>query len=621
MRRGCEWFTNRAESIWKSQPGRSMLLLVPQGCDETSAAEEVISWTSRNFKPPKKYNAYLPICLRVTSDSIESSEHFAITIARKISRKLNIPLELEDGDFPSDILQNAVEAALNKSYFPILIIERFHAFAMIPDWGMGSVLSRMRSLEHAGQLTTLTFSPFGYEMIRRSMDAAQPFLNSVYGDNHDQAVMTPLSKSDFLHTATILGVAAPRAHWLYAKGGGPDMVYRELINAASMDDDKIIDHCIARTGATIDKFLERSFAEAGVDRQLLLAALALGRLAKPQEAFLLNNPLSDFVAKKKESGELTCSSQIIARRILQGNQPKWALYGQCLEAFSEGDLARAGELAKMLDDEAIRLVAFRGLITLLSAVTFQSGRGLLGIEWDTASKISKQLIEISDVCLEPFTDWIQRMFEWSKVILNTKGANSSRLQADAFTKMAADRETRLILLFMMSSLVKAAERLNTPLERVMTLVNIPEAILQSLAAGFCGIDYSNAPNETPAADYSEYFGSSGQFNFPTPGKKIALSSLLVIVPAILKQKKTRFTGRLIDTSYIKPLHQKLIDYVRNPASHTFVAFSEKDANFLLPLCNEWIETWLKMEGFNRIEDLPGVYDAPNLQKMSEILFG
>ena len=48
-----------------------------------------------------------------------------------------------------------MEAAIEAGAYPILMIERFHAFANIRDGGMASMLSRLRSIESDGQMTTL----------------------------------------------------------------------------------------------------------------------------------------------------------------------------------------------------------------------------------------------------------------------------------------------------------------------------------------------------------------------------------------------------------------------------------------------------------------------------------
>jgi hypothetical protein len=320
MRLNCDWFAERASMQWRRQPGRSMLLLVPQGCDETITARQVAEWTKANFRLPFGYADLSYVIVRLTSDSFQTSEHFALALARALSRQVNLTLNIEQqGDFPSDILEAAVEGTINAGAFPVVIIERFHAFATIRDGGMSSVLSRMRSLEHNFQLTTLAISPLGYDSIRSAMASELPFLNSVYGDNRDRAVMTPLSRADFVAAAVARGIMPATANRLYSKGGGPDVLYEALLDAAHLDDVKLPEECIAKAGTAIRSFLTRSFSSVGPE---VLCRLALGNLSAPQEAFLLDNPLWPFIARRTRSGGLACSSPLLARLILRGNEAK-----------------------------------------------------------------------------------------------------------------------------------------------------------------------------------------------------------------------------------------------------------------------------------------------------------
>ncbi|MDR3571991.1 MAG: hypothetical protein P4L81_07470, partial [Candidatus Pacebacteria bacterium] len=292
-----------------------MLLLVPQGCDEPATSRLVASWTAEHLVPPSTYANHHPTVISIPSDSASTSAQFAKMVASRFKKAVGFSLEFDAGDYPSDILRAGIEGALSAGSYPVLVIERFHAFASMRDGGMSSVLSTMRELEHGGDMTTLTLSPIGYDTIRRSRDVQQPFLNSVYGDNHDQAVMTPLSRNEFVAAATKRGVSVPDANRLYSRGGGPDAVYRALIDLANEDDQLITTLCAQRAGLTIDAFLKRSFSEAGASLEELLAHLAVGRSTEAEIQFFVNNPVAAFVCRKLDGGGLVCSSQIIARRI------------------------------------------------------------------------------------------------------------------------------------------------------------------------------------------------------------------------------------------------------------------------------------------------------------------
>jgi hypothetical protein len=48
-----------------------------------------------------------------------------------------------------------------------------------------------------------------------------PFVNSAYGDNHDRAIMKPLTREDFVEAAVSRGLNSSVANKLYAIGGVP----------------------------------------------------------------------------------------------------------------------------------------------------------------------------------------------------------------------------------------------------------------------------------------------------------------------------------------------------------------------------------------------------------------
>lgn len=621
MRRDCEWFSERANVIWTAQPARSMLLLVPQGCDETAASHLVRQWTKDNFKLPPAYSSHVPVCISLTTDSMQSCAHFASTFSRRLCRPLKIEVESDPDDYPTDIIQLAVEALLDSGYYPIIVIERFHAFALIRDHGMTSVLSGMRSLEHAGQLTTLAISPLTYEMIRKLMKDGQPFLNSVYGDNHDLAFITPLSREDFVRYAIGRGVTSSRANWLYARGGGPDVIYSALVDFACSPDALIIERCIDRVSDTLDRFLERSFTAGDEEQELLLSTLAVGRLLKQQVAFLTSNPLSPFLIKKLADGNVVCSSQILARKILRRNQPKWSQYGHCLDALGSGEYIKAGDIAGCLDDEDLRLVAFKNLVLLRSALYSQPGQGLLGIDWILVRKLALCILDIDAQVSPTISSWVKLVAEYSEVIVERGEGTINRLQVDALTSLASNKNVRVVVLYMVTSFIKQVALLESPSERILHLVNIPEAMLQAIAAGFCDLDYRKPSEPFPIADYDSFFGGVSNFTTPASNQKMTLSSLLVVVPALLSCAGVQGGECFTDKKVIRSLQQKLVDCVRNPASHTIVEFLEKDSKFLQELCFEWGEAWVRMEGYDSFDDLPLISTTPTAEDISALLVG
>jgi hypothetical protein len=578
-----------------------MLVMVPQGCDEASAARLVRHWIGEQFIPPSTYANHHPACIDLVADGLISSAHFAREVATKVARKLQIIVEDDSNDYPTDVLQNAVEAALQAGAYPVLTIERFHAFASIRDGGMASLLSRLRTMEGDGLLTTLAFSPMGYDAIRRKMDSEQPFLNSVYGDMHDEAVMTPLEREDFVAEAVKRGVSPTTAFKLFGLGGGPDVVFRSLLDLSATDPKILIERCAERAGAQIDLFLSRSFPEQFASDGLL-GNLAVGRLNAAQEAAVMNHPLASFLCKRSNQGEVICSSPIVARRILSGGLPLWSQYRICVEAIEADDYPRAAMVAGLLNDSHPRLAAFRELVLLHGALSSVPDRGLLGIEWPLANEAMKRLRRIDLENLQEFAEWLDVVEQAISIVLSS--TDGQRLQADTLTRLSSNKAVRLVLLFMMDSLLQAVRCLPEPLARVKALVNLPEAILQSLAAGFCDIDFAAPPSPPPVADYDCYFSGKGRFSFPAAGYKLTLGSLMVIVPAQLAAIKTTGSRLLVDPEKMKPLQQKLVDAVRNPASHTIATFVQKDALLLEEVCQSWLDDWCRMEGLPSVNALP-----------------
>jgi hypothetical protein len=598
-----------------------MLLLVPQGCDETEASHLVRSWVEINFIPPVPFQTHQPVCINLTTDSMLSCEHFAQTLAKRFSRRYSVELEIDDDDYPTDIIQAVVEAMLAAGYYPIVAIERFHAFALIDDAGMTSVLSGMRTLENSGQMTTLSFSPLTYAMIRRLMQPGIPFLNSVYGDNHDQVVMTPLTREEFVNYAICRGLSSQRSYTLFPKGGGPDAVYKALVDVSGLPDSLIVDACLDRTEETLEKFLKRSFISNGASDEQLLSKLAVGKLLRQEMSFILSNPLHPFLVKETPAGDLVCSSQVLARKILRGNQPKWKIYGLCIDALSKGQFEAAAEIASTLDDSDARLIAFKEIVALRSAIQPKPGLGLLGIDWTNVTQIIKRIKNCNYQPDPAVAEWITQCENRAKSVLLHGMSPIKRLQLDALTSSSKDVSVRLTTLRILGDYISATLGISSPSVRILHLVNIPEAILQAISCGFCGINYFKFDDTPPAAPYDEYFASIDTFRLPHPGTKLALTSLLVMVPAILSLSPVIGSEAFTDEKLIKSQQQKLIDCVRNPASHTIVEFLEKDATFLYELCSLWIDSWSKMEGFDDFQVFSATTYLPTTHELSSVILG
>jgi hypothetical protein len=602
--------------VWRARPGRSMLLLVPHGCDEPATAAKVASWTADNFPMPKDYSGHSPLIIRLTSDTFPTSQSFAVSLAREVGKVLGVPVEIDKEDYPTEIIESAVQGALAAGRLPVLILQRFHAFATIRDGGMGSVLAGMRELEHVSQLTTLAMSPATYDDIRSQMASEFPFLNSVYGDNHDRAIMVPLDRAQFVADATARGITPARANHLFAFAAGPDDLCNAILDHHHLDGTELASACIADKAGTLDKFVKRSFPKVGAED---LASLALARLGRPKEAHLRANPLWRFIARETSSGGLACASPILGHYFLKQGETVAQSYDRCLAAYAAGHYELASEIASTLCDSHPRLRAFRELVTARSALEAQPDRGFLGIEWERATKALGGLVG-SDVLPEAARDWAERMGRWASLVRRHSNAGGGRSEAALLARKSSDPEVRLALLYTLTGLVRNSSAECAPNSLISTLINVPETILQAMACGLCSVDVFHCPPAFPAADYERFFGGRMSFRLPAEGQKMMLSTLLVAVPALLPVRLGRVTAPFSDPNVMRPLQQKLVDRLRNIASHTIADFLEGDARYLSGLCAEWLDAWARLEGFSSSSEIPGLVDAPDADVLSALLF-
>ena len=234
MRQDHKWFHDRAATTWRASPGRSFLVLLPQGCDEVATSVALADWSRHNLQPPEHCRNHQPAVVRISTDAAGSARQFVRRVRRELQAcAVARRFEVDEDDFPSVELESVIDASYAQGLYPVLCIERFHAFARMGDSELLSVLSALRTLEHSTRVTTLAFSPLSYEQLRRQLHAKGhfPFVNSAYGDNRDQAVMAPLTRAEFLAAANARGIPAATAQRLFSLGGGPDAVYEALIDA------------------------------------------------------------------------------------------------------------------------------------------------------------------------------------------------------------------------------------------------------------------------------------------------------------------------------------------------------------------------------------------------------
>lgn len=305
------WFTERASLVWRGQRGRSILGLIPSGCDERNAAAYIAPWIEDKLVAPNSGNKV--IVGRIVADGHTSGARFVQKLCRALAKAAQQELNHDETEEPSIALEALVLLLHEHHFHPAVIIERFHSFASVPDDALLSMLSAMRSLEHDGLLTTVALSPATYDAIRQAAPKTLPFVNSVYGDNHDIAIMSPLSKLEFCAYAERCGISLADAKELYSLGGGPDIIYQALVDESNGSVSDIVDRCAAKVEGGVLRFTHYAIGDVEYHAELL-ARLLNSRTTADDLAFLKVLPQFRFLAQEGD-GVAKCSGPVLQRCI------------------------------------------------------------------------------------------------------------------------------------------------------------------------------------------------------------------------------------------------------------------------------------------------------------------
>jgi hypothetical protein len=625
MRSEHKWFYDRATTTWRASPGRSFLVLVPQGCDEVATSTVLADWMRREFQPPEHSRNHRPAVVRISTDVAGSARQFVRRVRRELQACAGEPLDVDADDYPSVELESVVDATHAQGLYPVLCIERFHAFARMGDSELLSVLSALRTLEHSTRVTTLAFSPLSYEQLRGQLNAKGqfPFVNSAYGDNHDQAVMTPLSRAEFVAAAERRAIPITTAQRLFTFGGGPDTIYEALMDAyAASGEHRLVERAVARIGDRLDRFISESFDQPSYNGDGLMERLAVGELRPLEREAVLSHVLAKFIVHEDKGGRLGAASPILARTILRTHRGPMAGYGDSLTALASGDHARARSLTATLQPTVPRLAVFRDAVQLVCAVDGGAESGLLGIDWVEVGRLGGRL-GTAEEASPAWREWGATLERWAEAIVG-KGTtkDDARQRLDALTVQASNPDVFLLLEFALSRYVRRAGAINSPSDRVRRLLMVPEAVLQSLAARFCGIDYASPPEALPAGpDYDTFFEGRETFRYEG-GRKLEMTALLVIVPAILSYANPM--ARLLelaDPRFVRPLHQKLVGRLRNPMAHTDANLSQGEAEYYQKLCSIFVQAMTVLGRGEGAADLGEEIGQPSFEAIEAFLLG
>lgn len=592
MRTDHKWFQGRLSTTWTALPSRSCLFIVPPGCDSLKVSSDIAKWVSRNSQLVLNDNSLCCAVSRVTVDSVSSSIHFARRLKREMSRTISSLSQFPDDEYPADQVESLVGAVNAEGAHPVVIIDRFHAFARIADDHLLSVLSIMRQLEHDRQLTTIAVSPMNYRDIRSQLSdqGKFPFVNSAYGDNHDQVVIPALTRAEFVAEAQERGLDMVLAQKLYSYLGGPDCIYSAAIAVALENDKDIVERTAHRIGNGLERFFDVVIGQDTPNKDDLRLRIATGRLSPVELSHLGQHELSHFLLKKSKSGGMIVSSPILGRLLLTGKNGPWRPFARILNEINDKMFSEAARQVDLLDCTEPHLEAFCRLIKILAAVYDGDKGGLLEIDWKEAGIQGKALLAVN-LPITPHREWVEQIVRWSERVQKAiDSGRSSGARLDVLTRQASDRDTQRLLEFAFRIFLTRTKGSGSPAEKVRVAGSIPESILQALAA-YLQIDPLNVPDEIPDLDYQKYFGNLGKYRRPVPGDRLDLTHLLVIVPALLDNfyVELRDEISLCDESFVKPLHQRLVVQIRNATAHTYYEMTEADAEYFFNICDTLLE--------------------------------
>jgi hypothetical protein len=460
-----------------------------------------------------------------------------------------------------------------------------------------------------------------YRAIRAQLSARGqfPFVNSAYGDNHDQVVIPPLSRSEFVAAASTAGISEQRAQALFAEAGGPDTVHAAVIRAENERAEDVVDRAARILGDSLESFFDVAIGADPIGRGELRLRVATGQLQPAQLAYLRHLELSEFLLKKDKRGRTIVSSPIIGRLLLTRKDGPWIAYTKVLEAIDDDRFGEAARQIGLLDLDSPHLEAFAGLIALLAAVHDSDRGGLLEIDWNTVRSVGRQLLT-SDLPVDPHRAWIDQLVRWSDRVRGAVSAGQGRgARLDVLMQHATDPDVRNLLQYALRVFLRRVRRSGSPAEQVRAAGSIPESILQALSA-YLGLDPLNAPDVLPDLGYQKFFGNLGDYRPPAAGSSLDLTHLLVIVPALLENRcvDLRDQLRLCDARFVKPLHQRLVAQTRNATAHTYAEMDDATSAFFFSTCETLLEDAITAWG---PDTLDAIVAEPDRQALADLLSG
>lgn len=621
MRTDYDWFKSRLTLSWNAQPTRSCLLIVPPGCNTHAVASEVEKWVDAHDPIAARYNDRFSIIVRITVDATSSSAHFVDKLGRDLSRVIKSAADVSKNGYPADWIEDLINAAQSENRHPILVIHRFHAFAKIADDHLLSVLATLRQLEHDGQLTTIAISPMSYQRMRQELSEGgkYPFVNSAYGDNHDQVIMPTMTRSEFVAASVKAGLEERLAQRLFINCGGPDSIHAAIIKAALDGPEEIVQRAAHLLGTSLEPFFDLAIGSVSQDRDDLRLRVATGQLQPTHTSYLRHQELSKFLLKSTERDRVIVASPVLGRLLLSGKTGPWVAYSKVMEAVDLRNYADATKQVAILERNSAYLEAFAHILEMLAALHDSNMGGLLEMDWKTAKRVGLALLS-SELPVQQHRGWIEQIVRWSRIVGNAVDPGQGPgARLDLLTRQSTSADVQHLLVYAINAFLVRARRSGSPGDQVRAAASIPEAILQSILS-YLDVDPLNVPRDLPNLNYQRYFGGLGDYRMPEVGNKCDLTHLLVLVPTMLNDRYPELRSKicLCDESFVKPLHQKLVAKLRNATAHTYSEIDNVIANYFFSICgallNDAITIW-DQEGTSPSEEEPGP------QALGDYLYG
>ena len=314
--RGIEWFEKKAFNIWRNEPAKSILTIVPNGNDADQITHKINCFIEKNFIMRDGDEDYATVVLSIRPDKYVSAKHLVEDIVKQSEKYLKSESSARSEEYLTEKMETAFADLLNNKLYPILLIKRFHSLTRLNDGEILPILESLREFEREKKVTSIIISPMNYDVIRHKMKendaSSMPFLNSPYGDNHEKIVAEPLQNKDFVDYAKQKGICEDEANNLFTTCGGPDKIYEVLVQKKLYGARNLIDECLEECTPIFNKLIEHCQIENNSE---ILTRLVSGELLDSDEDHLASKDLKEFLIKKQDKNFSTCSSEILHRFI------------------------------------------------------------------------------------------------------------------------------------------------------------------------------------------------------------------------------------------------------------------------------------------------------------------